>query len=132
MDKVLLIDGSCGFCLLSVRLIIKWESSPEITFVNNQSRTGLDLLKEYGLGEAASHTIIYVESGAADTQSSAILKVCRSLKFPASWLYYLIFIPKFIRDSVYNLIAKNRYRLHENKHCSVEIGSQLSSRIVND
>ena len=132
MDKVLLIDGSCGFCLLSVRLIIKWESSPEIIFVNNQSKTGLALLQKHGLGESAQHTIIYIESDQVETQSSAVLKLCRSLRFPASWLYYLIFIPKFIRDTVYNLIAKNRYRLHENKHCSVEMGSQLSSRIVND
>ena len=132
MDKILLIDGSCGFCLLSVRLVMKWESSPDITFVNNQSQTGRELLQKYGLGEAAQHTIIYIESDNVATQSSAVLKLARTLKFPANWLYGLIFIPKFIRDAAYNLIAKNRYRLSRNKNCSVEMGSQLSSRIIND
>lgn len=44
-------------------------------------------------------------------RSTAALRICGHLKGGYPALKFFLFVPSFIRDGVYNMIAKRRYRL---------------------
>jgi len=78
-------------------------------FASLQSNYGQDLLKQLGLPAGTFHSFILYEDGNFFTRSAAALKIFSELK---GWGWVKIFwiVPEFIRDAVYDLIAKNRYK----------------------
>jgi predicted DCC family thiol-disulfide oxidoreductase YuxK len=68
------------------------------------------LLEKGNLSTDSMDTFVLIEDGKYYTRSTAALRLAKGLKFPYPLLYGLIIIPKFIRNAVYNTVARNRYR----------------------
>lgn len=79
-------------------------------FASLQGATGQEHLRRSGLPADTFHSFLLVEGNKYYTHSTAALRVARSLGGAWSLLYAFIIIPRFIRDAVYNLIARNRYK----------------------
>ena len=111
-QSIILFDGVCNLCNGFVQFILTREKTDRLIFTSLQSDKGMALLKEYHLPlEETPSSIVFIEEGKAYTQSTAILKIARHLKGIWCLAPYLLIIPKPIRDLVYELIGKNRYRL---------------------
>lgn len=108
---VVLFDGTCGFCNGSVRWVVERDHLGRLHFAPQTSEMGAFLLAEQGLEEVAAQSLILVEEGRAYTRSTAALRIAGFLQFPWSWLRVLLWVPRVIRDGVYDLVARNRYRL---------------------
>lgn len=108
-NPVILFDGICNLCTGSVQFILKRDKEKKFLFASLQSKYGQDLLKELDLPTDTFNSFILYERGKIFTRSTAALKMFSQLK---GWKWVKIFwiVPKFIRDAVYNLIAKNRYK----------------------
>jgi predicted DCC family thiol-disulfide oxidoreductase YuxK len=108
-NPVILFDGVCNLCSGSVQFILKRDKEKKFLFASLQSIYGQNLLKQLNLPTDTFNSFILFENGKVFTRSTAALKMFSQLK---SWGWVKIFwiVPKFIRDAVYNLIAKNRYR----------------------
>ena len=78
-------------------------------FASLQSNYGQTLLKQLVLPTDTFNSFILYDGGKIFTRSTAALKMFSQLK-GWSWVKIFWVVPKFIRDAVYNLIAKNRYR----------------------
>lgn len=110
-QAVILFDGVCNLCHRTVQMVIRNDPEGYFRFASLQSDTGRDLLKAYGLPEEADPgSLVLIERGRAWRYSSAALRVTRHLKSWHRILYPLLIFPAFIRDAVYRLIARNRYR----------------------
>ncbi len=109
-DEIILFDGVCNFCNSTVNFVIKRDKKAILHFAPLQSDIGQQLLKEYHLPNDEMRSFVFIEKGKAYTQSTAALKVCKYLSSLWSLCYAFIIIPKFIRDGIYNWIAKNRYK----------------------
>ena len=110
MDKpVILFDGVCNLCTGSVQFILKRDKEKRFLFASLQSRYGQDLLRQFDLPTNTFNSFILYQDGKVLTRSTAALEMFQQLK---GWKWVKIFriVPKFIRDAVYNLIAKNRYK----------------------
>jgi predicted DCC family thiol-disulfide oxidoreductase YuxK len=94
-----------------VQFIIKNDRPGKFKFASLQSEAGQQVLKQIGLPTANFHSFVYVEAGRAFQKSTAALRVLRVLGGGWNFLYFLIIIPKPLRDFVYDLVAKNRYRI---------------------
>jgi predicted DCC family thiol-disulfide oxidoreductase YuxK len=55
-------------------------------------------------------SFVFIDDNIAYTQSTAAIKVCKYLGglWPLTKIFLVV--PKFIRDGLYNWIAKNRYK----------------------
>ncbi|MGB1018767.1 MAG: thiol-disulfide oxidoreductase DCC family protein [Chitinophagales bacterium] len=102
-------DGVCNLCNSSVQFVLKHEKQTYFSFASLQSEFGQAFLKENELDISNFDSIILFENGKIYTKSTAAIKICKQLKMPYSWIGFFIILPKFIRDFVYNFIAKNRY-----------------------
>ncbi len=109
-QPIILFDGVCNFCNSSVNFTIKRNSKSNIQFAPMQSEAGQRLLKQYSLPLTDMQSFIFIEQGKAYKQSTGALRVCRHLRGLWPLCYYFIIVPRFIRDGIYNWIAKNRYK----------------------
>lgn len=107
---VILFDGVCNLCNASVQYIIKHDDRRLFRFASLQSSFGEKLLKKFNLSTGTFNSFLLFENNNIYTRSTAALLVAKKLKGIIKWLYGFIIIPKFIRDAVYNFIAKNRYQ----------------------
>ena len=107
---VVLFDGVCNLCNGIVKFSLRRDRKGKLRFASLQSEAAKDLLRTHQIDENQMDTFVFVENGQAYTRSTAGLKLFRSFGFPWSLLYALIVIPRPLRDSVYNFIARNRYR----------------------
>lgn len=108
--KIVLFDGVCNLCSSSVQFILKKDKKDQFLFGSLQGEAGQQYLKQFNLPADAFNSFMLVESETLYTRSTAALRMLKYLGGGWSLLYGLIIIPKFIRDGVYNLIAKNRYK----------------------
>ncbi len=108
---IILFDGVCNFCNYWVNFIIDRDKDDIFKFAALQSEAGQKLLKKFNLKTEDFDTFILIDGEIYFTKSTAALKIARKLNYPVKVLYYFIFIPKFLRDLIYSLIAINRYKL---------------------
>ena len=107
---VVLFDGVCNFCDDTVQFLIKRDPLAVLRFAPLQSETGQRLLERHGLSTADLNTIVLVDGDRHFTRSSAALEICRRLPEPWNSLVLFRIVPRFVRDAIYRLIARNRYR----------------------
>ncbi|UQZ35213.1 thiol-disulfide oxidoreductase DCC [Paenibacillus sp. PK3_47] len=108
--SVVLIDGVCHLCQGLVRFIIPRDPKARLRFAPLQSETGLRLQQSYGLDSGQLSTVVLLENGTVYTESAAVLRIARRLRFPWPLAYLFILVPGPLRDAVYRYVAKNRYR----------------------
>ena len=108
-QPVILFDGVCNLCSGSVQFILKRDKEKKFLFASLQSVYGQNLLEQFNLPTDTFNSFVLFQDGKIFTRSTAALKMFQQLK---GWRWVKIFlaVPKFIRDGVYNLIAKNRYK----------------------
>lgn len=103
-------DGVCNLCNASVDFIIQRDKQRVFRFASLQSESGQTVLKENGFNTSDYDSFILTWQGKVYIKSSAALKVAQLLGWPFSLSSVFWIIPRFIRDSVYSVIARNRYR----------------------
>lgn len=109
--NIVLFDGDCSFCSFWVKFILKRDPKKQFVFHSLQSELGKELRKKHQISEQLD-TLIYInKNNKAFIKSGAALRIASKLKFP--WFLAIVFIviPPFIRNWVYDLIAKNRHKL---------------------
>lgn len=108
---IIIFDGYCNFCSRSVRFIISRDRRRYFTFAASQTPEGKRINALYGLGKMAEHSIVLIENGNVYRKSTAALRIARQLDRGLCLFYGCIIIPRSIRDFLYDLVARSRYRL---------------------
>ncbi len=107
--KIVLFDGVCNLCNGLVQFILLRDPKGYFHFASLQSDFGQQKMVEFGLDPKRLNTVILIESDNIYTHSDAPLRIARQLPGLWSLLYIFVVIPKFIRDPIYNWVARNRY-----------------------
>ena len=107
---IILFDGVCNFCNRAVNFVIKHNPKKDILFAALQSDAGKALLVQNELPLKDMRSFVFIEKGKVFERSGASLRVCKHLNALWPLCYGFIVVPRFIRDGIYNLIARNRFR----------------------
>lgn len=108
--SIILFDGVCNLCNNTINFIIRHDKNDIFKFAPLQSSVSDELLRSFPLSQNKLDSIVLLENGKKYTQSSAALRIAKKLSGGYPILYGLMIIPKFVRDWVYSIIAKNRYK----------------------
>lgn len=111
IKHLILFDGVCNLCNSSVQFIIKNDPNAIFHFASLQSEIGQNILKQHQLPTDDFDSFIYIENDIVFQKSTAALKVLKTLGGKWKLAYFFIIFPAFIRDGIYQLIAKNRYKI---------------------
>ena len=109
-SPIILFDGVCNLCNGAVQFAIERDPTAIFRFASLQSDFGQSILTQNVVNTEGGGTIILLENGKVYDRSTAALRVARQLSGWIKYLYVFIFVPKFIRDFVYKIVARNRYR----------------------
>jgi predicted DCC family thiol-disulfide oxidoreductase YuxK len=128
-DDVILYDGVCVFCSRWIRFIAARDGDKRFRFTAIQSGYGTRLARALRIDPDDPDTNAVIHGGAAYFKSDAALTVLSNL--PGwRWARMLRLFPKPLRDVVYNLVARNRYRIFgKNDACFVP-DAKLRARVI--
>ena len=110
-QSIIFFDGVCNLCTNSVKFVIKRDKKDAFRFAPLQSDAAHQYLGPFGLSLGELNTIILLEDNKVYQRSAAALRIARKLGGGWPLLYGFMIFPAFIRDFVYNQIAKRRYRI---------------------
>jgi predicted DCC family thiol-disulfide oxidoreductase YuxK len=101
----------CNLCNGFIQCVLKLDKKDVFRFGLLQSDNVQKMLRRYELKISGLASIVLLEGERIAVESDAVLKIARNLGGAWSLIYLFIIIPKFIRDDVYRIISRHRYRL---------------------
>jgi len=119
-NPIIFFDGNCNLCNGFIRLLIKLDRKKVFHYLSIKSQTAAQLpqLKNYLI--PPYQTVIFYKDNLLFTQSDAVIEILNYLNYPWKILSIIRFIPKKIRDYIYDLISQNRYRVFgQNNSCEI-------------
>lgn len=108
--RIVFFDGVCKLCQRSVQFILPRDPGGTFLFASLQEGLANQLIPDIISAANGQSSIILWEEGKVSFRSTAVLRIAKKLSGLWPLLYVFILVPPFIRDGVYNFIAKNRYR----------------------
>jgi predicted DCC family thiol-disulfide oxidoreductase YuxK len=128
-DDVILFDGVCVFCSRWVQFVVARDKQARFRFTAIQSPYGARLAQALGIDPDDPDTNAVIHGGIAYFKSDGALTVLSSL--PGWSLARVLFaVPRPLRDAVYNLVAKNRYRIFGKLDACLVPDAGLRARVI--
>lgn len=131
-NKLILFDGVCNLCNSSVLFVIKRDKKNVFLFAPLQSKIGQAIINEFNIDTVQTDSILLYnpETRKIYSKSTAALKIAKSLSFPTKTLSIFLIIPSFIRNWVYDFIAKNRYKWFGKKQSCMIPTQELNAKFL--
>lgn len=116
MSHLVLYDGVCGLCDHFVQFLLRIDGQDRLRFAALQGPIGMKILTEAGRAATALSTVIVVADFERPSQrlldrSDAALFAIASAGGVYRAAKALRLVPRFIRDAIYDLVARWRYRI---------------------
>ena len=128
--KIILFDGVCNLCNGAVTYIIKRDKKNVFKFAALQSEIGQQLISKFNIDTSKVDSIIFIDGEKHYTKSSAALHIAKQLSGAYPLLFGFMVVPKFIRNSIYDYIAKNRYKWFGKKESCMIPTAELKSKFL--
>tara|TARA_B100000745_G_C20054548_1_gene359700 strand:+ start:125 stop:556 length:432 start_codon:yes stop_codon:yes gene_type:complete len=129
--QLILFDGVCNLCNSSVNYVIKHDKHDVFMFAPLQGEAGNYIIEKYNLDTSKTDSILlYSEKKGLKVKSSAALTIASKLGFPRNLLCIFYIIPTFIRNWVYDYIAKNRYNWYGKKDACMVPTPKLQAKFL--
>ena len=113
-NRIIFFDGYCNLCSSSIDFISSKDIAARFAFIPLQSELALQVLIQNGYPVEKIknlENVVYLRQQQLKTKSDAILAILWDLGGIYRLNYALYLIPSFIRNKMYDFIAKSRYSL---------------------
>ncbi|HLT52996.1 MAG TPA: DUF393 domain-containing protein [Flavobacteriaceae bacterium] len=129
--QLILFDGVCNLCNNSVQFVIKRDKKNQFLFAPLQGKAGKEVIEEFKIDTTKVDSIIlYTPLKGISYKSTAALKVASKLGFPVSLMSVFLIVPGFIRNWVYDFIARNRYKWYGKKDACMIPTPELKNKFL--
>jgi len=108
---IIVFDGHCALCSAWARFMLRFDAKERFRLLPAQTPLGRAIYLHYGLDPDDYETNILVENGVAWFKSEGSIRMAEGLGFPWSLARLARLLPEWPRDRLYDLIARNRFRL---------------------
>jgi predicted DCC family thiol-disulfide oxidoreductase YuxK len=108
-NPIVIYDGECRLCRNAVKFMRAENSPAGIRFVQSSDPLAMKVLDSFKIPrETSERTVILIEKNFTYIKSTAILKALMKKSFLWRTAGVLFLVPAFIRDAIYDWIAKRR------------------------
>ena len=122
-SHLVVYDGVCMLCNRMVQYLLRNDQQQLLTFSTFQGLP--DVISKNGLQFPLEESISYYRKGMWWQQSSAVLMIYKDVFGSWHWSQLAWVFPRFLRDFIYRIIAKNRYRwFGKHAHCVLPTPAQ--------
>ncbi|MBT8258460.1 MAG: DUF393 domain-containing protein [Bacteroidia bacterium] len=128
---LILFDGICNLCNNSVNYIIRKDKKNRFVFAAIQSEIGGKIISELNIDTSKTDSIILLRNRSEyHFKSTAALKIAQDLQFPTNLAIVFLVIPAFIRNWVYDIIARNRYKWYGKREACMIPTPELKAKFL--
>lgn len=128
---ILYFDGVCNLCNAAVQWVIKRDKQEQFRFASLQSEAGQSMLMSYFPEKSMIPDSVLLEiDGRLYAKSSAAIKLLQMLGGVYKLSVIAWAVPRFIRDAVYDFIARNRYKWYGKRDSCMLPTPELKSRFL--
>lgn len=130
--RVVLFDGVCALCDASVRWLLTADKDNVLHYAPLQGETAREVLARHPDVDRNLSTVLYVCALGTDDEtvlerSDAALEIFRDLGRGWRIVTWLRFIPRSLRDHLYDFVATRRYRwFGKYEACRLPVASETS------
>lgn len=128
--SIVLFDGVCNLCNSSVNFIIKHDKKAQFLFASLQSDVAKEILLQFKSKKINLDSIVLIEQEIFYKKSIAVLRILKHLGGRYALFYCGVIIPKFIRDKLYDYIAKNRYKWYGKRESCMVPAAELKKKFL--
>lgn len=128
--KIILFDGVCNLCNGAITFIIKRDKNDVFRYAPLQSEVGKNLAKKHEIDLVKVDSIILVTDQSAVAKSTAALRIAKHLSGGWPLLAVFFILPTFLRNAVYDFIARNRYKWFGKKDACMIPTPELKSKFL--
>lgn len=129
---IFVFDGDCVLCSAFFQFILRHDTQARFRFVIAQSKAGAALYRSMGLSTTEFETNLVIVDGQVFTEANAFAAVMRQLGGLWSVLALIRFVPGPLKNPVYRVIARNRYRLFGRHDTCMIPDADLRARFLPD
>ncbi|WP_298348722.1 thiol-disulfide oxidoreductase DCC family protein [uncultured Dokdonia sp.] len=128
--KIILFDGVCNLCNGAITFIIQRDKKDIFRYAPLQSEIGKELAAKHHIDLDKVDSIILVTEDKAYSKSTAALRIAKQLSAGWPLLAVFLILPRFLRDAVYDFIARNRYKWFGKKEACMIPTPELKSKFL--
>lgn len=128
--KIILFDGVCNLCNTSVNFVIQRDKNDVFRFAALQSEIGNKYISKFNINPLDTDSIILIDKDKSYVKSTAALHIAKSMSDAYPLLFGFIIIPRFIRNWVYDYVAKNRYKWYGKKESCMIPTEKLKGKFL--
>ncbi|TDE49850.1 thiol-disulfide oxidoreductase DCC family protein [Flavobacterium sp. GT3P67] len=129
--KIILFDGVCNLCDITVQKIIKHDTKDVFRFVALQSDLGQKIIKHLGIDIKKTDSIILYQPGFAYYyKSEAVLEIAKNLGGIFYFGSLFSILPTSFNNYIYDYIAKNRYKWYGKKETCLIPTKELRAKFL--
>ncbi len=128
--RIVLFDAECVLCSANAKFILQHDRKKVYYLASMQGSVGAQLFRHHGFDPADPTTILVIDGATVRKDSDAVLSIYEGLGMP--WRIASIFrlVPRIMRDPIYRLIARNRYRIFGKRDTCWVPPHDLRSRVL--
>jgi predicted DCC family thiol-disulfide oxidoreductase YuxK len=108
---IILFDAECILCSANAQFVLSHDGKKRFRLASMQGEVGSALYRRFGIDPGNPDSIIVVDGERMLRDSDAVLSIYAGLGWPWKVMSVFRLVPRFIRDPLYLLLARNRYRL---------------------
>jgi predicted DCC family thiol-disulfide oxidoreductase YuxK len=108
---VIIFDGQCVLCSRSAQFVLRHDRRRTFRLLAAQTPLGRALYVHYGLDPHDYESIILIADGVPTLKSEAVIRIAQGLGAPWSLAAILRALPLPWRDRLYDVLARNRFRM---------------------
>ncbi|OIQ39209.1 MAG: DUF393 domain-containing protein [Roseobacter sp. MedPE-SW] len=127
---LIVFDGECVLCSHFFQFMLRHDTLQRFSFATAQSGLGQELYRKLGLPTDAFETNLVIFDGQTYQRLDAFAAAMRALPGPWWLLGLCRFLPGFVKDPLYHLVARNRYRLFGRTETCLVPGSDIRARFL--
>ena len=108
---IIVFDAMCVLCSANAQFVLRHDRHQRFLLASMQGEVGAGLYRRFGIDPSDPDTMVVVAGDKALRNSDAVLAIYAGLGWPWRALHIFRLVPRALRDPVYRLVAKNRYRI---------------------
>lgn len=119
-EHIIIYDGTCLFCNKLIQMIYKADKRKKFYFTTNTSQTSQKISGTFHSDFSTMNSVVFVSKGKYYIKSDAVFQIALELESGWKLLHGFKIIPRFLRNVIYDFVAKNRYRIFgKRQYCSI-------------
>lgn len=109
--SIVIFDAHCILCSANAQFILRHDHEKNFLLASMQGEFGSQLYRQFGIDPEDPESLILVRGDEMIRDSDAVIAIYVGLGWPWRLVAVAKLIPSILRDPLYRMIARNRYRL---------------------